>query len=162
LAADAKSKLAREAARVLKPGGRVFVHVLTGDRPVENPSLPGPAGAVKTVPPETEPVTLLREAGFVGVRMLKFDSKPCFVRDGVAMRETQVEGFKPVAVANGSVDVLYKGPFRELVDDSGTTFPRGERVSVPSAAADRLRAGSLADSFVLFDPAPKTEKSCGV
>src|SRR5262245_56386162 len=64
LSADAKAKVVRDAARVLKPGGRVFVHVLTGDRPVENPSLPGPAGAVKAVPPEAEPVTLLREAGF--------------------------------------------------------------------------------------------------
>src|SRR5262245_9127537 len=162
LTTDAKSRLVKEAVRVLKPGGRVFIHVLTGDRPVENPTLPGPAGVVKVVPTEAEPVSLLRDAGFTGVRMLKYDAKPCFVRDGVAMRETQVEGWKPVVVANGSVDVLYKGPFRELVDDAGTTYPRGRRVSVPSAAADQLRAGSLADSFVLFDPIPSKPVSCGV
>jgi hypothetical protein len=62
----------------------------------------------------------------------------------------------------GSVDVLYKGPFRERVDDEGTTFSKGERVSVPAAAAVRLRSGSFADAFVLFDPIPTTGKSCHV
>ncbi len=151
IAAEAKAKLAKELMRALKPGGRVFVHVLTGDRRTENPTLPGPAGAVKVVPTEAEPISFLRDAGLVGVRMLKFDSKPCFVRDGVAMRETQVEAFKPAAVETGTVDVLYKGPFRELADDSGATFPRGNRVTVPTATAARLRAGALADQFVLFD-----------
>jgi hypothetical protein len=33
-----------EAVRVLKPGGRVFVHVLTGERSVANPNLPGRGG----------------------------------------------------------------------------------------------------------------------
>lgn len=128
LAADAKSKVVRETARVLKPGGRVFVHVLTGDRAVENPALPGPAGAVRVVPVVSEPLDLLRDAGFVGTRMIKYDAKPCFVRDGVAMRETQIEAFQPAATVRDTVDVLYKGPFRELADDTGSVFlPRQPR-----------------------------------
>src|SRR5207244_847380 len=38
-----RAKLLREAFRALRPGGRLFVHVLTGDRPSGPPSLPGPA-----------------------------------------------------------------------------------------------------------------------
>jgi hypothetical protein len=140
-----------EAARVLKPGGRVFVHVLVGECPVENPDLPGPAGAVRTVPFEADPVDLLEEAGFVGVRMSKFDTMPCFVRDGIGMRELQLEGFAPSAGDHGVVEVLYRGPFREVRDDEGRVFPRGRRVAVPLAVAERFRLGELATQFAVFE-----------
>jgi SAM-dependent methyltransferase len=151
LSANERAALVSEAARVLKPGGRLFVHVLTGESPVENPELPGPAGKVQSVPFEADPVALLESAGFVGVRMLKFDNKPCFVRSGVGMRELQLEGFAPLASCHESVDVMYKGPFRELLDDEGRVFARGRRVAVPPAVAERLRAGELAAQFTVFE-----------
>ena len=154
-----------EAARVARPGGRVFVHVLAGESPVENPELPGPAGKVQSVPFEADPVELLEGAGLVGVRMLKFDTKPCFVRGGVGMRELQLEGFAPTDPAAGvEVEVMYKGPFREVRDDEGRAFPRGRRVAIPAAVADRLRAGDLAAQFVVFEPAasrPAVVTACG-
>jgi catechol 2,3-dioxygenase-like lactoylglutathione lyase family enzyme len=152
LSAEARQAVVAEAARVLKPGGRVFVHVLAGESPVENPELPGPAGAVRSVPFEADPVALLEGAGFVGVRMLKFDAKPCFVRNSVGMRELQLEGFTPAVAAGAEVEVMYKGPFREVRDDEGRVFPRGRRVAVPAAAAARLRAGELSVSFTVFEP----------
>jgi len=94
LDAATQGRLAREALRVLKPGGRVFVHTLVGDREIAEPGLPGPASHVQFVPLEKAPVHLIESAGFGGVRMIKFDAKPCFQRDGVAMREQQLEGFK--------------------------------------------------------------------
>jgi catechol 2,3-dioxygenase-like lactoylglutathione lyase family enzyme len=91
-----KRRLLAEAARVLRPGGRLFVHVLVGERPLERPpQLPGPAALVRHVPPEGEPPRLLEEAGFRGMQFLKFDAKPCFVQDGVALREMQLAGWKP-------------------------------------------------------------------
>jgi catechol 2,3-dioxygenase-like lactoylglutathione lyase family enzyme len=140
-----------ETLRVLKPGGRVFVHVLTGESPVENPELPGPAGAVRSVPFEGDPVALLEDAGFVGVRMLKFDAKPCFVRGGVAMRELQLEAFAPALQNGGEAEVMYKGPFRELRDDEGRVFPRGKRVAVPAVVARQLRAPEFAAQFTVFE-----------
>ena len=97
LSAAEQQALVAEAVRVLRPGGRVFVHVLAGEGAVENPELPGPASKVRSVPFEADPVKLLEAAGLIGVRMLKFDAKPCFVRDGVPMRELQLEGFTPGA-----------------------------------------------------------------
>ena len=155
LSADARRAVVAEAVRVLKPGGRVFVHVLTGERPVENPDLPGPAGAVRSVPFEADPVALLEAAGLVGVRMRKFDAKPCFVRGGVGMRELQLEGFAPSGATGAEVEVMYRGPFREVRDDDGRVYPRGRRVAVPAATADRFRAGDLSSPFAVFEPQAK-------
>lgn len=164
LSGDEQRALVAEAKRVLRPGGRVFVHVLAGESPVENPELPGPAGKVRSVPFESDPVKLLEGAGFVGVRMRKFDNKPCFVRGGVGMRELQLEGFAPDAASGQEVEVMYKGPFREVRDDEGRVFLRGRRVAVPAPTADRLRAGELAGQFVVFEAAasrPAVVTACG-
>jgi catechol 2,3-dioxygenase-like lactoylglutathione lyase family enzyme len=163
LSANDRRAVIAEAVRVLRPGGRVFIHVLTGESPVENPELPGPAGKVQSVPFEADPVELLEAAGLVGVRMLKFDSKPCFVRGGVGMRELQLEGFAPTAERGAEVEVVYKGPFREVRDDEGRVFVRGRRVTVSTAVAEGLRVGELAAQFTVFPSTaarPTTVTAC--
>ena len=144
-----QERLVREALRVLRPGGRVFAHTLVGDRALSRPGLPGPAASVEFVPPESDPMRLLELAGFQGLRLMKFDAKPCFQREGVAMREQQLEGFKPVA-GEHRVAVVYKGPFRQVTGDDGTVFVRGERVHVDAAAAERL-CGDSAGQFVVLE-----------
>jgi catechol 2,3-dioxygenase-like lactoylglutathione lyase family enzyme len=150
LPADRRAMLIGEAARALKPGGRIFVHVLTGESPVENPELPGPAGAVRSVPCETDLIALLEDAGFVSVRMLKFDAKPCFLRGGIAMRELQLEGFAPLRPEEETYEVMYRGPFREVQDDEGRCYTRGRRVRVAASVARALERGELASQFVVF------------
>jgi catechol 2,3-dioxygenase-like lactoylglutathione lyase family enzyme len=149
LDAATQDRLAREALRVLRPGGRVFMHTLVGERPVSNPDLPGPAAYVRYVPVEGAPVKLLESAGFQGMRFVKFDAKPCFQRQGVAMREQQLEAFKP-ATSEGQVVMIYKGPFKQITDDAGTEFRRGERVSVATDRAERLRGGEWAGQFLVL------------
>jgi catechol 2,3-dioxygenase-like lactoylglutathione lyase family enzyme len=152
LAVEAQRALVAEAGRVLKPGGRLFVHVLVAERPLPAaPQLPGSAASVRHTPLEAEPVRLLESAGFRGVRMLKFDAKPCFVSHGVGLRELQLEGWKGSRDDAETRTVLYKGPFRQVADDAGNVYPRGERVRIPGADAERLRSGELAEQFLILE-----------
>lgn len=147
-----RTRLFSEATRALKPGGRLFVHVLTATQPFSgDPNLPGPAGAVQFVPVESDVVGQLRAAGFQGIRMLKFDAKPCFVREGIPMRETQIEAWKPGVNTESLVSVLYKGPFAEIRDDEGNVFRRGEWVKVSREKVARLGTPEWATQFLIVD-----------
>jgi hypothetical protein len=102
------------------------------------------------VPLEKEPPRLVEEAGFQKVQLLKFDAKPCFVRDGIAMREMQLVGWKLADNRGDSETVLYKGPFRQIVDDQGTVYLRGQRTRVDAATYHDLRRGALSEHFLFF------------
>jgi catechol 2,3-dioxygenase-like lactoylglutathione lyase family enzyme len=152
LEAAVKERLLREAMRVLRPGGKLFVHVLVAERLLPAaPQLPGPAAVVRHVPLEQEPPHLVEGAGFHAVELTKLDADPCFVRDGVGMREMQLVGWKPLPGAGDARQaVLYRGPCPRVTDDDGTTYVRGERTLIGAAKADALRRGPLASRFVFF------------
>jgi catechol 2,3-dioxygenase-like lactoylglutathione lyase family enzyme len=144
-----RDRLLAEALRVLKPGGRLFVHVLTADRPVAAlPRLPGPAAVVRHTPSQAEMMAAVSAAGFTGLRMVKYDAKPCFTLPAVDLRETQIDAFTP-APADGFRKVLFKGPFKEVTLDTGRVLPRGEWVQLDRAAADALAAPGLAEQVVV-------------
>jgi len=140
-----------EVFRVLRPGGRVAVHGLVGDRPFPGtPRLPGLASLVQRVPVETEPLEALRRAGFGGLFYEKLGDIHCFQVDGVELREMRLVGWKPAGASWPTVEVVYKGPFEQVTDEDGTVFRRGEQVAVGWAQAERLRQGPAADQFTFL------------
>jgi catechol 2,3-dioxygenase-like lactoylglutathione lyase family enzyme len=160
---SALKQLLADARRVLKPGGKLFVHALVADAPVslKPHDLPGMAAMVERVSEATEVLGVLREAGFGGIALNKYTEKPWFVYDGVGMREAQIVGWAPAGDASATRFVLYKGPFAEAASDDGQIFPRGQRVPVPAATWDLLRKGAAAEQFLFLDPDAPATVTCG-
>jgi catechol 2,3-dioxygenase-like lactoylglutathione lyase family enzyme len=143
--------LVAEVFRVLRPGGRVAVHGLVGDRPFPGaPRLPGLASVVRHVPVETEPLEALRRAGFGGLFYEKLGDVHCFQVNGVELREMRLVGWKSGGASWPGVEVVYKGPLEQVTDEDGTVFRRGEQVVVGWAQAERLRLGPAADQFTFL------------
>jgi SAM-dependent methyltransferase len=152
LSVDTQRRLVEEARRILRPGGKLFVHVLVAEKRLPGPpQLPGPAAFVQHVPLEGEPIQLLETAGFRELELQKFDAIPCFVQDGIAMRELQLTGWKADRPANETVAVVYRGPCKQIVDDAGTVYQRGERTRVDLARAQQLARSPLKERLVLFE-----------
>lgn len=94
LAENEQQLLLAEAKRVLKPNGRLLVRILAGDKTHPAPKLPGKGEPVRYVPAKDDIMGLISKSGLSGIRLLKYDDKPCFVADGVTMRETHIEAFR--------------------------------------------------------------------
>jgi catechol 2,3-dioxygenase-like lactoylglutathione lyase family enzyme len=160
--AEQRAVLLREAARVLRPGGKVVVHGLVSDRPLsQQPQLPGLAALVQRVPAQTEPLTELTAAGFVAVQFVKFSEKAWFNIDGVELREIKLIALKPEKATGPARQVIYRGPFAAAADDAGQQFPRGARISLDAAAAAALEKSAVADQFLFLQPAEATGGCCG-
>jgi SAM-dependent methyltransferase len=148
--------LLAECRRVLRPGGRLAVHALTGDRPFPGtPSLPGLASLVRRVPTWDELAAAVAQAGFAGVFFEKLGDIHCFRVNGVELRETRLHAWRPTEARSAAThDVLYKGPFERVTDEDGTVYPRGERVAVTAGAAERLRHCPAVGQFLFFPVSP--------
>ncbi len=94
LSDDEKHKLVSEAKRILKPKGRLLIRILSGDQEHAAPKLSGSGAPVQFVPAKDDIVSLVANAELGGIRLLKYDDPPCFVQDGIKMRETHIEAFK--------------------------------------------------------------------
>jgi len=145
-----REALLAECLRVLAPSGRIVLHHLTSDAPLPPGSLPlpGPAAVVEDVPLDVDLLAWIEGAGFGDLRLVKFGGTPSFTLRAVQLRETIVQAIKPANAEEEGILVTYKGPFRELVDDAGRVFRRGERVWVSSARWELICSGPLGESFV--------------
>lgn len=158
-----RDEILAEVRRVLTPGGRVALHILTANRPLSTSlSLPGPAAAVKAVPTDDALLASLEAAGFVNGRLTKFGTGPCFRIGECELRETMVEAFAPAPADDAeTVVVVYRGPFREVTDDAGRRFRRGERVRLPAAQWQRLSPALLSDAFTCLAEPEVMPVGCG-
>ncbi len=95
LTAEEQRHLVSEASRVLKPNGRLLIRILSGEQSHAAPNLPGAGAPVKFVPAKDDIVQLVASSNLKGIRLLKYDDPPCFVFDGIKMRETHIEAFSP-------------------------------------------------------------------
>ncbi len=151
-----RSRLFQEVFRVLREGGRVAISDIVSDQVVP-PHLVEDArlwtGCISGAFQEQDFLRAFEAAGFHGVCLSSWSSELFAEREGIAFRSVTVTAFKPMT--NAAVDdrqqVLYRGPYREVTDESGQIFRRGVRETVSGQTLLRLREGPQAPDFVFLD-----------
>ena len=135
VATAAKRQLFEEMFRVLKVGGRVAVADIVSDEEVPERLQRDPAlwsGCISGAFREDDFLRAFEAAGFHGIKIEKRDAAPWRVVEGIEFRSMTVTAWKgkqgPCLERRQAV--VYKGPWRRVVDDDGHTFVRGERAAV--------------------------------
>lgn len=138
---DAASLLA-EASRVMDARGVVLGVMLVSDVPIEPQSIQSaPVGQALRLPTEATLLRAFERAGFHGIRLFfTADENPPHL-DRVHDADIRVcliearKGTQGPCLELGQA-VIYGGPWREVHDDDGHVFRRGERVAVCAKTYD--------------------------
>jgi len=153
----AKEQLFRKIFRVLKKGGRAVISDIVSDEPVPDEMQNDPelwSGCISGALTESAFVQAFIDAGFYGVQLVNWEAKPWRTVHGIEFRAGTVEAFKgkqgPCFERNQTV--IYRGPFKEVLDDDGHRMERGKRYAVCDKTYSLFRKAPYADAFEFVEP----------
>lgn len=157
-----KEQLIREIFRVVKPGGRVAISDIISDEPVPDHLKSDPllwSGCISGALQENSFLKAFVGVGFVAVTIDKWEAEPWQVVEGIEFRAVTITAVKPEGVEclDRGDAVIYRGPFKEVFDDEGHVYPRGERIAVCERSFRLLTEGPYADQFIGIRPAVPME-----
>lgn len=152
-----KRQLFGEIFRVLRRGGRAAISDIVADEPVPAHMKADPelwSGCLSGAMEEAEFLQAFVDAGFYGVQIARRDAEPWRTVEGIEFRAVTVTAWKGKQGAcwDHNEAVIYKGPFREVVDDDGHLYRRGERTAVCRKTFDILSREPYADFFAPVSP----------
>ena len=152
-----RRQLFDEIFRVLKTGGRAVISDIVSDEMVPDELQQDPelwSGCISGAFQEEAFLKAFEDAGFHGVRVLKLDSEPWRTVQGFEFRSMTVEAFKgkqgPCFDHNQAV--IYKGPFRKVLDDDGHALERGKRYAVCDKTFRLYQREPYRGSFEFIEP----------
>lgn len=124
-----------EMFRVLKRGGRVAISDIVSDEDVPEHLQADPtlwSGCISGAFREDRLIEAFEEAGFYGVEILERDEKPWRVVEGIEFRSLTVAAYKGKQGEcwERNQAVIYKGPWKKVIDDDGHILERGARMAV--------------------------------
>ena len=130
-----KQQLFAEIYRVLKRGGRAVISDIVCDEDPTPKILNDPelwSGCIAGAFKENNFLKMFEDAGFYGIEILKREETPWQVIDGVEFRSMTVRAYKGKdgACWERKQSVIYQGPWKQVQDDDGHIFCRGERMAV--------------------------------
>ena len=130
-----KQQLFAEIFRVLKRGGRAVISDIVCDENPTSAILNDPelwSGCISGAFREDMFLKMFEDAGFYGLEILKREEQPWQVVDGIEFRSMTIRAYKGKEGAcwDRKQAVIYKGPWKQVQDDDGHTFCRGERMAV--------------------------------
>jgi arsenite methyltransferase len=130
-----RKTLFAEIFRVLKRGGRVAISDIVSDETVPEAMQRDPelwSGCLSGAFREDEFLKAFEDAGFYGIEIAKRAKAPWQIINGIEFRSLTIVAYKgkhgPCLERNQAV--VYRGPFKEVEDDDGHIYSRGERMAV--------------------------------
>ncbi len=152
-----RKQLFREIHRVLKRGGRAAISDIVCDEDVP-PEMRADghlwSGCISGAWREDLFLREFEEAGFYGIEIDSYQSEPWQVIDGIEFRSVTVMAYKgkegPCLERNQAV--IYQGPFKQVIDDDGHAYRRGDRVAVCDKTFNILQNQPYAGAFLPVQP----------
>lgn len=150
-------QLFKEIFRVLKLGGRAVISDIVSDETVTREMMKDPdlwSGCISGAFREDEFLQAFEEAGFYGVQILKLDQDPWQTVQGIEFRSMTIEAFKGKqgACLDHNQAVIYKGPFKKVLDDDNHPMERGKRYAVCDKTYQLFRKAPYAEFFEFIEP----------
>ncbi|MBL8858249.1 MAG: methyltransferase domain-containing protein [Planctomycetes bacterium] len=130
-----KQRLFAEIFRVLKRGGRAVISDIVCDETPTAEMQADPelwSGCISGALGESELLKAFEDAGFHGIEILARSDRPWRTVQGIEFRSLTLRAWKGKqgVCLERKQAVVYKGPWKQVVDDDGHTFRRGERIAV--------------------------------
>ena len=128
-----RRQMFEEIHRILKRGGRAVISDIVCDEDVPEELQNDPhlwSGCISGAFGEQEFLQAFEDAGFYGVSVLKFDKEPWQTVKGIEFRSMTVVAYKGkegICLERNQA-VIYKGPWKKVLDDDGHT--PGARLSL--------------------------------
>jgi arsenite methyltransferase len=152
-----KRQLFDEIFRVLKKGGRAVVSDIVGDEDVPEEMQNDPelwSGCISGALTEEGFLAAFENAGFYGIQILKRDRNPWRTVQGIEFRSYTIEAFKGKQgeCFERNQTVIYRGPFKEVLDDDNHRMERGRRYAVCDKTYNLYKKAPYREFFEFVDP----------
>jgi len=152
-----KRQLFDEIFRVLQKGGRAVICDIVSDEEVPDEMQNDPelwSGCISGALTETGFLQAFEHAGFYGIQILKRDAQPWRTVQGIEFRSVTVEAFKGKQgeCFERNQAVIYRGPFKEVLDDDNHRMERGRRYAVCDKTYNLYRKAPYREFFEFVDP----------
>jgi arsenite methyltransferase len=154
---DDKKQLFAEMYRVLKRGGRIAISDIVSDEAVPERLAKDAnlwSACVSGAFQEEDFLRSFEDAKFHGVQIEELRSEPYQTVEGIEFRAITVTAYKgkegPCIERNHAV--IYRGPWKQVVDDDGHTLDRGARMAVCDKTFKLYSQAPYEGQFILLPP----------
>lgn len=152
-----KEQLFRENFRVVKKGGRVAISDIVSDEDVpqhlqENPELW--SGCISGAFREDDFIAAFDRAGFYGMEIVKRDENPWRIVEGIEFRAITVVAYKGKQGEcwEHNQAVIYKGPWKRVIDDDGHVLERGARMAICQKTFEIYQREPYSNQIIAVNP----------
>ena len=152
-----KKALFAEMYRVLKRGGRVVICDIVSDEPIPEHLANDPdlwSACVSGAFLEEDFLRAFEEAKFHGIQIEELRAEAYQTVEGIEFRAITVTAYKgkegPCVERNQAV--VYRGPWKQVVDDDNHVLPRGARVAVCEKTFEIYSKPPYQGQFILVPP----------